>query len=200
MFKTFLEFLTVKEISQESFDGLTADKKAELSSEYNTELKSYIVELEQEVKSKSTAEEVAELKSQIKAATEARNEAIDSQMKSINESLKQHGIVLKKVADGNVSTKSNGTPADQIKSQLEAKKDNIETLINGSKSDAKASEFSLELKDISISGSITGGNVPVEQRIAGVVIFLLVKYAYWMSSLKEQLYLKSSLGFTRLLK
>jgi len=168
MFKTFLEFLTVKEISQESFDGLTADKKAELSSEYNTELKSYIVELEQEVKSKSTAEEVAELKSQIKAATEARNEAIDSQMKSINESLKQHGIVLKKVADGNVSTKSNGTPADQIKSQLEANKDNIETLINGSKSDAKASEFSLELKDISISGSITGGNVPVEQRIAGV--------------------------------
>jgi hypothetical protein len=167
-FKNFIEFLGAKEISQEAFEALVADKKAELSSEYNAELKSYIVDLEKEVSSKSDASEVAEIKSQIEKAVELRNEAIDTQMKSINESLKVHGIALKKVLDNGLQAKTNDSPFDQIKSQLDANKDNIETLINGSKNESKAAEFSLELKDISITGSISGGNVPVEQRIAGV--------------------------------
>jgi hypothetical protein len=167
-FKNFIEFLGAKEISQEAFDALVADKKAELSSEYNAELKSYIVDLEKEVSSKSSADEVAEIKSQIEKAVELRNEAIDTQMKSINESLKVHGIALKKVLDNGIESKGSKSPSEQIKSQLEANKDNIETLINGSKNESKAAEFSLDLKDISISGSISGGNVPVEQRIAGV--------------------------------
>ena len=42
MKKSFLEFLQSKEISQEKFDGMTADQKAELYNDYNTELKAYI--------------------------------------------------------------------------------------------------------------------------------------------------------------
>ena len=167
-FKNFIEFLGSKEISQEAFDALVADKKAELSSEYNAELKSYIVDLEKELKGKSSAEEVAEIKSQIEKAVETRNEAIEAQMKSINDSLKVHGLALKKVLDNGISAKSSDSPVDQVRKQLKENKENIETLINGSKNDLKAAEFQIEIKDISISGSISGGNVPVEQRIAGV--------------------------------
>ena len=89
-------------------------------------------------------------------------------MKSINESLKVHGLALKKVLDNGIQEKTKESFADQVRKQLSDNKDKIQTLINGSKSESKSAEFSLDLKDISIIGSITGGNVPVEQRIAGV--------------------------------
>lgn len=166
--KTFIAFLEAKEISQEAFDASTADKKAELSQEYNAELKSYVTGLEKEISEKAGSEEVAELKSQLEKANEARTEAIDLQMKSINDSLKVHGLALKKVLDGGVESKSIETPGQQIRKQLSDNKDKINTLVNGSKNESKGAEFSIEVKDISIVGSISGGNVPVEQRIAGV--------------------------------
>ncbi len=176
-FKNFIEFLGAKEISQEAFDALVADKKAELSSEYNAELKSYIVDLEELVNSKSDATEVAEIKSQIVKAVELRNDAIDLQMKSINDSLKQHNLVLKKIVDQaeSISTKRHDSQSVKAQSREAIKKnsENVQNLINGSRTDVKNSEFSFDIenysvKDISIDGSISGGNVPVEQRIAGV--------------------------------
>lgn len=166
--KTFIDFLKVKELSQETFDALSADKKSELFQEHNAELKSYITGLEKDIKAKATSEDVTELKSSLEDASSKLQGQYDEQMKSINESLKVHGIALKKVLDNGIVSKVAETPANQVRKQLSDNKESIQTLINGSKNESKAAEFSIELKDISIGGSISGGNVPVEQRISGV--------------------------------
>ena len=170
--KTFIDFLESKGIKDDSFQELSLDKQGELSREYNTELKSYISELAAEVKAKAGTEEIEEVTAKFEEAKVKRDEIIDGQIKMINESLKQVGLLAKKASESNVSLSLAGTKSisEQAKAVLLTKKDSIQNLINGSKSEAKASEFSFELntKDISIGGSISGGNVPVEQRVAGV--------------------------------
>jgi hypothetical protein len=171
--KTFNQFLEVKGIKEDEFEAYDFSKKTELSREYNSELKSYIVDLEKTIKEKAGSNEIEELKAEFEEAKEKRDEQIDLQMKSINDSLKQHGLVLKKVLQGEKQESKGDSLIDQAKACIEENKDKIDGLINGSNSEAKKSEFSfdvkgLTLKEISIGGSISGGNVPVEQRIAGV--------------------------------
>lgn len=170
--KTFIDFLESKGIKDDSFQELSLAKQGELSIEYNTELKSFISELAAEVKAKAGTDEIEVLEAKFEEAKIKRDEIIDGQIKMINESLKQVGLLAKKASEASAHPVLDGNKSisEQAKSFLLTKKDAIENLINGSKSEAKASEFSFELntKDISIGGSISGGNVPVEQRIAGV--------------------------------
>jgi len=170
--KTFIEYLDVKGIKEDAFQELSLEKQGELSREYNTELKSWITDLSNDLEAKAGSKDIETLKSEFEAAKAKRDAEINSMMKSMQESLTQHGIALSKVANriadnGEVSTKS---VPNQAKDVLESKAADIKVLINGSKSEAKAAEFSftLDTKDVSLGGSFSGGNVPVEQRIAGV--------------------------------
>lgn len=99
MKKTFLEFLTAKGHTQEVFDGFDAEKKAELYNEYNTELKNYIDELEKNVDGKATKEDLEKAINQL-------NEQRLEQMKELNNAMKEMGLSIKALSEGEKKEKS----------------------------------------------------------------------------------------------
>jgi len=124
--KTFNEFLTAKEISESAFAELSTDKKTELSREYNAELKGNLSELNEKVESAATAEALEVAKKELKEAQDRFNEGFDQQMKSINESLKQHGLAVKKLLQGTgVSSSENLGVIGQAKAAIAENADKL---------------------------------------------------------------------------
>lgn len=158
MKKSFLEFLQSKEISQEKFDGMTADQKAELYNEYNTELKAYIETLEKDVNGKASKEEIDALKDELRA--ERAN-----QLESLNKALREMGLAIKAVSE-----KSNKSESKKsIKERLVDFADKLNTLVKGGKADAQNGQFAFKVAgDMLLSTNVSGGNIPVEDRLPGV--------------------------------
>lgn len=158
MKKTFVEFLASKSITQEKFDGFDGEEKAGLYSEYNTELKNYIETLEKNVDGKANKEEL----------TSALNELRENQLtqaKELNKTIEAMGLKIVALSEGESSKKekleSLGTALKRIKEDGTIGKI-IEGSSSGMVSVTKAAATMLE------STNISGGNVPVEQRIAGL--------------------------------
>ena len=158
MKKSFLEFLQSKEISQEKFDGMTADQKAELYNDYNTELKAYIETLEKDVNGKASKEEIEALKDELR--TERAN-----QLESLNKALREMGLAIKAVSE-----KSNKSESKKsIKEKLVDFADKLNTLVKGGKADAQNGQFAFKVAgDMLLSTNVSGGNIPVEDRLPGV--------------------------------
>jgi len=158
MKKSFLEFLQSKEISQEKFDGMTADQKAELYNDYNTELKAYIETLEKDVNGKASKEEIDALKDELRA--ERAN-----QLESLNKALREMGLAIKAVSE-----KSNKSESKKsIKERLVDFADKLNTLVKGGKADAQNGQFAFKVAgDMLLSTNVSGGNIPVEDRLPGV--------------------------------
>ena len=155
MKKTFQEFLEGKNLSKEAFDVLSAEDKAKHYNDYNTELKTYIETLEKNVDGKVSKDELE------KAISDFKGTQIE-QMKSLNEALKEQGLAIRALAEGEKAT----TTYNDIRKALVDNKDNINTL-KGSKNGG----FSTVVKVAGTmleSTNISGGNVPVEQRIEGL--------------------------------
>ena len=155
MKKTLNDFLVSKEITREAFDVMPAEQKAGLYNEYNTELKSYIEDLEKNVDGRATKEEVN------KAISDFKDTQIE-QMKSLNEAMKEMGLSIKALNEGEKAEVS----FNDIRKALENNKENIEELKS-----SKNGGFSTVVKAVGTmleSTNISGGNVPVEQRIAGL--------------------------------
>lgn len=154
MKKTFVEFLTSKGISQTDFDKIEdAEKKAGLYNEYNAELKSYIDELEKNVDGKATKEDLQ------KAMNELRDAQLD-QMKSLNQTIESMGLKIVAMGEGSKTEKT-----ESLKGSLLANIDKIK----GLKSGKEGFEMTVKAVDTMLeSTNISGGNVPVEQRIAGL--------------------------------
>lgn len=155
--KKFEAFLQTKGISKEDFAKKTAEEMAGLYNEFNeTQNKS----LEDAIEAKATKEDIEALKSELK-------EGQIEQMKSLNEVLKQHGLAIKKLSEAEKADYA--TAKTSIRKGLE---DNISALKGlKDKQSAKANEFSFEVKAAGTmleSGNISGGNVPVEQRLPGL--------------------------------
>lgn len=159
MKKSFLEFLQSKEISQEKFDGMTAENKAELYNEYNAELKAYIETLEKNVNDKASKEE-------IQAAKDELREERAKQMETLNKALSEMGLAIKasneKASKGKEAKKT-------IKERLNEFGDKLKALVNGNKSEAQNGQFAFKVAaDMLISTNVSGGNIPVEDRLPGV--------------------------------
>ena len=153
MKKTFVEFLASKSIKQDEFDGFDAEKKAGLYNEYNTELKSFIDELEKNVDGKVTKEELH------KALNDLRETQLN-QMKDLNKTIEAMGLKIIAMNEGSKATKG-----ETLKDSLIANVDRIKGLKSGKEGfdfEVKAAGTMLE------STNISGGNVPVEQRIEGL--------------------------------
>jgi len=153
MKKTFVEFLASKSIKQDEFDGFDAEKKAGLYNEYNTELKSFIDELEKNVDGKVTKEELH------KALNDLRETQLN-QMKDLNKTIEAMGLKIIAMNEGAKATKG-----ETLKDSLIANVDRIKGLKSGKEGfdfEVKAAGTMLE------STNISGGNVPVEQRIEGL--------------------------------
>jgi len=153
----FKEFLEKKGI--ESLEGKSAEEVAELYNEFNNVKRK---ELEEAIEAKASKDDIVNLKTElIKLQT--------TQMEGMNELLKEQGLAIQK----SLKSGSGDAPkslGDQIKAALELNKDKLKASMEGSSSEAKANEFAFEVKlpgTMTSTGNVSGGNIPVEDRLEG---------------------------------
>lgn len=159
MNKKFEIFLESKGISVEDYQSKNAEEIAALFMEFN---ESQTEELEGLIEGKASKADIEAMQKQI-------NEALTSQMKSMNEQLKSQGLMITKLTQE--ESKEVSEPfANQLKSALSKNIDRLKSLKDGSKSEAKEAEFEFTVKvpgTMTITGNVSGGNIPVEDRIEG---------------------------------
>lgn len=148
-FNTFLE---TKNISSEDFKSKSAEEMAGLYNEYNTEVRKSLSEA---IESKATKSDIDALNAEIK------NNNIE-QSKALNATLKEFGVAIKKL-----STKESNDKAGEGVSIFKSLQANKEGLVSIKEGNAKSIQFKVAA-DMLISTNISGGNVPVEQRITGM--------------------------------
>lgn len=162
MKKTFLEFLVSKGHTQDQFDAMDAEAKAALYNDYNAELKAYIEKLKEDLDDKAD-------KTEIENAVKELREAQLEQMKEMNKTLKEFGIQIKELNE-----KEKGQAAKNnlsLREGLEKNADRLTKLKAEEIPTAKMGEFTMTVKapaDMLISTNVSGGNVPVEQRLEGL--------------------------------
>lgn len=157
MKKTFSEFLTAKNIDQSKFDGMSAEEKAGLYNEYNTELKAYIETLEKNVDDKASKDELQ------KAIAELNAERV-KQMETLNNALSEMGMAIKASSEKSKDGEENVT---DLRKALNDHVDRIKAMKDGKDG------FSFTVKAPATmlgSTNVSGGNVPVEQRVPGLNI------------------------------
>jgi len=157
--KTLQDFLTEKGISIEDFNKKSGDEKASLYNELN----------------KVNAEAFKALKENTDANSQEVKDAIEQisklrleQVKSLNDSIKAQGLAIKKISE-KISTDVSLTEKGTIVEGLKANIDNLLKLKNGGAGESKTGQFSFKVAgNMTLTGNVSGGNVPVEQREAGV--------------------------------
>lgn len=158
----FDDFLESKGVDPSKLDEKSAEDLAKLYNEYNTKQRE---DLEKAIESKASKEDISKMRDEI---TDSQTQ----QLKQLNEVLKEHGIMIKQLAKPSESV-TKGTFGQQIKKALEANKQKLVALKDGSVSEAKANAFEFEVKvpsTMTLAGNVSGGNIPVEDRIEGLNI------------------------------
>ncbi len=153
----FKDFLKDKGI--ESLEGKNAEDIAELYNEFNEKKAE---ELNKAIEEKASKEDINALKSELVASQ-------TEQMKVLNETLKEQGLAIKTFMKPEPGAK-NESFGEQIKKALELNKDKLKIMKEGGSSEAKASGFEFEVKvagTMTSAGNVSGGNVPVEDRLQG---------------------------------
>ena len=149
---TFKDFLGTKEISEAQFTEKTAEEMAGLYNEYNEKTRE---ELSAAIEAKASKEDIDSLK---KSLEENQVE----QMKALNATLKEYGVSIKKLSKGVA-----GAASEVVNSVKKGLMDNIDSLIE--MKDNKSTNISFKaVGPMLISSNVSGGNVPVEQRLAGL--------------------------------
>lgn len=153
MKKSFSDFLNEKGISAEELGKKTADEQAALYNEFN-DLKNS--ELEKAIEEKASKEDIEGLKAEI-----SKNTA--EQLKALNAVLKEQGLAIAKFAKKD--EKEDRSFAASLKESLSTNIDNLKKL-----SSTKEGSFQMHVKAAGTmtSSNISGGNVPVEDRIPGL--------------------------------
>ena len=145
------------------FKGWLAEKGHEIKEDtsaevlagyYNEYNEAKRAELESAIEAKAE-EKIASLKAEIAESTA-------EQLKSLNAALKEQGLAIKKVADGVISQGKKEEVS--LRSVLAEKKDELVAM----KGNRSASLSFKAPADMLISTNVSGGNVPVEQRLPGL--------------------------------
>ena len=147
----FQSFLEAKNISQEDFNGKTAEEMAGLYNEYNEKAQS---DLNEAISAKASKEDIQAIEKSLKD-----NQA--EQMKALNSTLKEYGVAIKKL-----STEEKVAKAGEV-SIFKSLENNRDSLIAIKEGNSKSVSFKAAA-DMLISTNVSGGNVPVEQRIPGM--------------------------------
>jgi len=145
-------FLQTKGITQEVFATKSAEDMAGLYNEFNANVSK---EIETLVSTKADKEAIEKMVSELR-------DAQMEQMKNMNKALKEIGLQIKASKEGNSTVKES--------SIKEALKSNVDS-IKGLKDSPSAPWVSMEVKAVGTmleSANVSGGNVPVEQRIVGL--------------------------------
>ena len=149
-FKTFLE---LKGITNEAFALKTVDEVAGLYQEHNEE---QALEIKALFEAKADKEEIEKMVSELR-------ESQMEQMKNLNEALKEIGLAIKINKEGDSNVSKGDTIREALKTNTDA--------IKGLKDNKNSAWIQMEVKAVGTmleSGNVSGGNVPVEQRIAGL--------------------------------
>jgi HK97 family phage major capsid protein len=145
-------FLEAKNISQEDFNAKSAEEMAGLYNEFNEKTQT---ELNEAIEAKASKEDIVSLEKSLK-----ENQA--EQMKALNATLKEYGVAIKKL-----STEEKAAKAGESVSIFKSLEANKEGLVSIKEGNAKSIQFKAAA-DMLISTNVSGGNVPVEQRIPGM--------------------------------
>ena len=145
------------------FKGWLAEKGHEIKEDTSAEvLAGYYNEYNEAKRAELEAAIEAKAEEKITALKAEIAESTAEQLKSLNAALKEQGLAIKKVADGVISQSEKEEVS--LKSVLAEKKDEL-VAIKGNRS------ASLSFKapaNMLISTNVSGGNVPVEQRLPGL--------------------------------
>jgi HK97 family phage major capsid protein len=150
----FNSFLETKGISTEQFKEKSADEISGLYNEYNEKNAEILADL--------VAKGQEDNVEAIKSLKEEMAENTKLQMKSLNETLKQYGLQIKKLSE---QEKTDGVGVvNSVQKGLEANKESLLKI----KGDRSATLNFKAAGTMLISANVSGGNVPVEQRLAGM--------------------------------
>lgn len=149
---TLKDYLSNKGISKESFDGMTAENKAEIFNEINEHNAKEFKALKE--KTEATEKEISE-------ANKTLLNIQSEQLGQLNKALAEQGIAIKKLSE----TEKAEMPTLDVHKSLESNIEKLEAM-KGSRS-SEGVTFKA-VGTMSISGNVSGGNVPVEQRLDGL--------------------------------
>jgi HK97 family phage major capsid protein len=155
-------FLQTKGLTTITFAEKDAEEMAKLYNEYNDEARKA---LEDAVAKSASKEDIESLKTELANAQK-------EQMISLNKTLKEYGLAIEKLNNNN-SERSLTSNASSVKEALnsEENKAKLAALKGLNKGNAEQSGITFEIKAAGTmleSTNISGGNVPVEQRIPGL--------------------------------
>lgn len=107
-------------------------------------------------------------KEAIEALKTALKEDQAEQMKSLNETLKQYGLAIKKLTSE--EKEARGVVVDSVKKGLQENVEKLKAMkVGNPQSTASANAFSFKAAGtMLLSTNVSGGNLPVEQRLAGL--------------------------------
>lgn len=159
MKEKFLKFLEEKGIKEAELAEKSAEELAGLYNEFNTKQHEALEALIEKA-DEATKDAIETLKTEMK-------EAQTEQLKTLNEVLKQHGLAIQKFTSAPGEKKE--TFSEQVRKALDANKEKLTTLREGGSSEAKAAAFEFEVKvpGTMTNANVSGGNVPVEDRLEG---------------------------------
>lgn len=154
----FKEFCTSKGYT--IAEDTSAETLAGYYNEFNAEKQA---ELEKAIEAKN--EEM------IKALRDELREGQIEQLKELNSILKAQGVEIKKLKEGEATPKAGESFSDELRKNLEANKDKLKALKEGTKFDAKESGFDFETvkapATMTFGTNVSGGTIPVEDRVEG---------------------------------
>lgn len=158
---TFEDFRKHEGIDEEKMKKMEeegdAEALADLYNKYNQGLRDAIKKAEDEAT--ASKEEIQKMKDQ-------RDAEVFKQMTSLNAVLKAQGVVLKKLTSDEASVR-NKTFAEALKMQLNSKLDALKTIKTGGQKDVRDASFVIKVVGDITSANISGGNLPVEDRLSG---------------------------------
>ncbi len=165
--KDLQQWLEAKGISEEDFQAKSDNEKAGLYREYNNELRKSIDEA---IEGKASKEDVQKLIHELESAKDAQFDEVKRMMTDL-------GLNMTKMSKEAFTQKQAKPTLKDAIAPFEAK---LKVLgdKDASKAEANANQFRVKVSsqlmgfkapgDMTITGNISGGNVPVEQRLMGV--------------------------------
>lgn len=155
------EYLGFKGTSREELKD-DAEKMAGHFSDLNKAKSDYI---NSELANKASKEDVIELQKGLNALK-------DEQMNALNKALKAQGLQIQKLSAGE-RAETQASFKDEIREALKANLENLKTLKNGSKGQVANTRVDFATKAVgtmTLGANVSGGNIPVEDRIEGLNI------------------------------
>ena len=156
----FENFLAEKGVEKAAVKGMEAEELSGLMNEFNEKKDA---ELNAAIEAKASKEDIAEMRDELVQIQK-------DQLSQLNAVLKSQGLMIKKLSS---EEKKEETVSfkDGLRAGLEANIDLLKKSKEGSRSEAKDAAFKFDVKAAApmlLSTNVSGGNIPVEDRIEGL--------------------------------